>query len=88
MTSAALLSCGGSQGRSLWHSERGSDKRPVNVRELYEHLAAEYGYEGSYRSVLRFARPSRRTREAGEYDAKPWWFRFGVRLARLTSPVL
>ena len=23
----------------------------------------------------------------GEYEAKPWWFRFGVRLARLTSPV-
>ena len=23
----------------------------------------------------------------GEYDAKPWWFRFGVRLARLTAPV-
>ena len=23
----------------------------------------------------------------GEYDEKPWWFRFGVRLARLTAPV-
>ena len=23
----------------------------------------------------------------GEVDAKPWWFRFGVRLARLTAPV-
>jgi cardiolipin synthase len=23
----------------------------------------------------------------GEYDAKPWWYRFGVRLARLTAPV-
>jgi cardiolipin synthase len=25
--------------------------------------------------------------ESGEYEAKPWWFRFGVKLARLTSPV-
>jgi hypothetical protein len=25
--------------------------------------------------------------EPGEYDAKPWWFRFAVNLARLTSPV-
>jgi len=23
----------------------------------------------------------------GEYDRKPWWFRFGARLARLTGPV-
>jgi hypothetical protein len=25
--------------------------------------------------------------EEGEYDRKPWWFRFGVRLARLTAPI-
>jgi len=28
-----------------------------------------------------------RLMEPGEYDAKPWWFRFAVKLARLTSPV-
>jgi hypothetical protein len=28
-----------------------------------------------------------RLMEPGEYDAKPWWFRFAVNLARLTSPV-
>jgi len=28
-----------------------------------------------------------RLMEPGEYDRKPWWFRFGVRLARLTAPV-
>ncbi len=28
-----------------------------------------------------------RLMEAGEYDRKPWWFRLGVRLARLTSPI-
>ena len=28
-----------------------------------------------------------RLMEEGEYDKKPWWFRFGVRLARLTAPI-
>jgi len=28
-----------------------------------------------------------RVMEPGEYDRKPWWFRFGARLARLTGPV-
>jgi len=30
---------------------------------------------------------SRQIRE-GEYDEKPWYFRFGVKLARLTAPLL
>lgn len=30
--------------------------RPANILELYEHLVAEYGYEGSYKSVLRYVR--------------------------------
>ena len=33
--------------------ERQSEKRPGNVQELHEHLVAEYGYPGTYRSVLR-----------------------------------
>ena len=28
-----------------------------------------------------------RVMDPGEYDRKPWWFRFGVRLARLTGPI-
>jgi len=39
-----------------WHAERAERRRPVNVRELWEHLAAEYGYTGSYQSVLRYVR--------------------------------
>ncbi|MFQ5691280.1 MAG: IS21 family transposase [Gemmatimonadota bacterium] len=31
-------------------------RRPVNVKELWEHLVGEYGYRGSYRSVLRYVR--------------------------------
>jgi hypothetical protein len=44
---------------AAWHEERGDRRgrlRPVNVRELYEHLVAEHGYEGSYDSVLRYVR--------------------------------
>jgi hypothetical protein len=25
--------------------------------------------------------------QPGEYDTKPWWFRFAVKLARLTAPI-
>jgi transposase len=32
----------------------GTPLRPVNVRALHDHLVAEHGYDGSYRSVLRF----------------------------------
>jgi transposase len=41
-----------------WHDvrEEAGAKRPVNVQELYEHLVAEHGYEGSYQSVLRYVR--------------------------------
>ena len=28
-----------------------------------------------------------RLMEEGEYDRKPWWFRLGVKLARLTAPI-
>jgi len=30
---------------------------------------------------------SSRVMDPGEYDRKPWWFRFGARLARLTGPI-
>jgi hypothetical protein len=30
---------------------------------------------------------ARRDRDRREYDRKPWWFRFGVGLARLTAPI-
>lgn len=36
--------------------EAQEEERPANVRELHEHLAWEWGYEGSYRSVLRYVR--------------------------------
>lgn len=39
-----------------WWSSREDGERPPNVLELHEHLVAEHGYEGSYKSVLRFVR--------------------------------
>ena len=49
-----------------WHAEPREDGRPVNLTDLYEHLVYEHGYEGSYRSLVRYARrhyprPHRRT---------------------------
>jgi transposase len=50
----------------VWMEAHQGDRRPANLRELHEHLAAEYGYAGSYNSVRRYVRahypqPRRRT---------------------------
>lgn len=39
-----------------WLGARSGERRPPNVRELYEHLASEHGYAGSYNSVRRYVR--------------------------------
>lgn len=39
-----------------WVAARADEPRPPNLKELYEHLAAEHGYEGSYKSVVRWVR--------------------------------
>ena len=39
-----------------WFENSQNSERPVNVLELYEHLVAEHGYGGSYKSVLRYVR--------------------------------
>lgn len=39
-----------------WCAARSGDTRPINIRELYEHLESEHGYEGSYKSVVRWVR--------------------------------
>jgi transposase len=41
---------------AAWMEQRRNDRRPVNVRDLYEHLARERQYGGSYLSVLRYVR--------------------------------
>jgi transposase len=39
-----------------WFSARSGGDRPPNVLELHEYLVAEHGYDGSYKSVLRYVR--------------------------------
>lgn len=51
---------------AAWHEDRAESSRPINVQDLHDHLAEEYRYTGSYRSVLRYVRkhypkPKRRT---------------------------
>ena len=41
---------------AAWHADHGQCQRPVNIEELYEHLLAEHGYTGSYKSVWRYVR--------------------------------
>ena len=38
------------------HRSGGESGRPVNVKALFEWLVAEHGYDGSYKSVLRYVR--------------------------------
>ena len=39
-----------------WHEAQQGSERPLNVRELYEHLVSVHGYGDSYKSVLRYVR--------------------------------
>jgi len=41
---------------ATWIAAHERDARPPNVRALREHLVCEWGYAGSYRSVLRYVR--------------------------------
>lgn len=50
-----------------WRDGYGDVDRPVNVRELYEHLVEIHGYEGSYKSVLRYVR-----RRFGRPKVRTW----------------
>ena len=40
----------------IWLGEHGRAERPVNARDLYEHLVRVHGYSRSYKSVLRYVR--------------------------------
>jgi len=51
--------------------ERAGERRGVNLQQLHEHLVAEHGYRGSYKSIqryvrARFPRPKLRTRRRVE----------------------
>lgn len=57
-----------------WVEERAGGARPANVRALYDWLACEHGYAGSYKSVLRFVRahyPAPRLRPFRRVETPP-----------------
>lgn len=57
-----------------WWDEEHDGDRPVNVKELYEFLVTHYGYDGSYRSVLRYVRdryPKPRVRTYRRVETPP-----------------
>jgi transposase len=63
----------GRRGRAAAAGE-GEPPRPTNVRALYDHLAHEHAYDGSYRSVLRFVRaryPAPRLRPFRRVETPP-----------------
>ena len=39
-----------------WMEAHRDAPRPANLKELYGHLVEEHGYEGSYKSVVRYVR--------------------------------
>ena len=39
-----------------WMEAHRGVRRPANVKELYEHLVEAHGYDGSYKSVVRYVR--------------------------------
>lgn len=39
-----------------WRSEHDADDRPINARDVYDHLVRAHGYRSSYKSVLRYVR--------------------------------
>ena len=41
---------------SDWMEKAAAEKRPANIRELHEYLSLHYGYEHSYKSILRYVR--------------------------------
>ena len=50
-------------------------------------LVVDGEFAGEVERMLENDFAKSRLMDPGEYDAKPWWFRFAANLARLTSPV-
>jgi len=63
------------------------DNRSFRLNFEITALVADRGFAGEVERMLEDDFAKSRLMEPGEYDAKPWWFRVGVNLARLTAPV-
>jgi len=63
------------------------DNRSFRLNFEITAVIADQGFASEVECMLQEDFVKSRLMEPGEYDRKPWWFRFAVRLARLTAPV-
>jgi cardiolipin synthase len=63
------------------------DNRSFRLNFEITALVADGDFAGEVERMLENDLAKSRRMDPREYDAKPWWFRFAVRLARLTAPV-
>jgi cardiolipin synthase len=63
------------------------DNRSFRLNFEITALVADGDFAGEVERMLENDFAKSRLMDPGEYDAKPWWFRFAANLARLTSPV-
>jgi len=63
------------------------DNRSFRLNFEITAVVADTDFATEIEQMLEADFANSRLMEPGEADDKPWWFRFGVRLARLTAPV-
>ena len=70
-----------------WVAPTNFDIRSFRLNFEIMAVVADQDFASQVERMLEADLAKSRLMAPGEYDAKPWWFRFGVRLARLTAPV-
>ena len=63
------------------------DNRSFRLNFEITAVVADRDFAAEVEEMLEADFARSRLMEPGEYDRKPWWFRLGVKLARLTAPV-
>ena len=63
------------------------DNRSFRLNFEITAATADRGFAAEVERMLEADFARSRRMDPGEFDAKPWWFRFAVRLARLTAPI-
>ncbi len=63
------------------------DNRSFRLNFEITAVISDHGFAGEVETMFEADFANSRLMEPGEYDRKPWWFRFAVNLARLTAPV-
>ena len=63
------------------------DNRSFRLNFEITAVVADTGFAAEVEHMLETDFSKSRLMEPGEYDRKPWWFRFAVKLARLTAPI-